>query len=105
MRVLERGLKVFADRFGVLSDHTNWHNIIEGIEKAVRNSGSDPNRPPDWKDQQEFYSQAASHFMMLKDAWRNYVAHERGKFTEEETEVLLLNVRSFMQKIATRLHE
>lgn len=33
MRVLERGLKVFADRFGIPSDHTNWHNIIEGIEK------------------------------------------------------------------------
>ena len=106
MRVLEIGLHAFADRFGVASDRTNWHNIIEGIEKAVRNLGIDPTtRPPDWKDQQEFFSQAASHFMIFKDAWRNYTAHERGKFTEDEAETILINVRSFMQKLATQLHE
>jgi hypothetical protein len=105
MRVLERGLSVFADRFGIPSDHTNWHNIIEGIEKAVRNMANDPVRPADWKDQQEFFSQAASHFMVLKDAWRNYTAHARGKYTDEEAEMLIMNVRGFMQKLATRLHE
>jgi hypothetical protein len=68
--------------------------------------GIDPTtRPANWKDQQEFFSQAASHFMILKDAWRNYTAHERGKFTEEEAETILINVRSFMQKLATQLHE
>jgi hypothetical protein len=105
MRVLESGLTVFADKFGVPSDHTNWHNIIEGIEKAVRNMGSDPARSADWKNQQEFYSQAASHLMTFKDAWRNYTAHARGKFTEDEVEIILPNVRAFMQKLATRLHE
>ena len=105
MRVLEIGLGVFAGRFGVPSDHTNWHNIIEGIEKAVRGMGSDPSRPADWKDQQEFFSQAASAFMFIKDAWRNYTAHARGKYTEEEAETILINVRGFMQKLATRLHE
>ena len=105
MRVLEIGLHAFADRFGVASDHTNWHNIIEGIEKAVRNMGTDPTRAVDWKDQQEFFSQAASHFMNLKDAWRNYTAHERGKFTEDEAETILANVRSIMQRLATKLQE
>jgi hypothetical protein len=105
MRVLEIGLSVFAIRFNVPHAHTNWQNIIEGIEKAVRNMGADPNRPPDWKDQQEFYSQAASNFMVLKDAWRNYTAHARGKYTEDEALTILINVRSFMQKLATRLHE
>jgi hypothetical protein len=105
MRVLEIGLWVFADRFGIPSDHTNWHAIIEGIEKAVRNMAQAPNRPSDWKDQQEFFSQAASYFMMMKDAWRNYTAHARGKYTDEEAETLINNVRGFMQKLATRLHE
>jgi hypothetical protein len=105
MRVLEIGLRVFADRFGVPSDHTNWHNIIEGVEKAVRNMGSDPSRPSDWRHQQEFFSQAANHFMFVKDAWRNYTAHARGKYTDEEAETLIINVRAFMQKLATRLHE
>jgi hypothetical protein len=75
------------------------------MEKAVRNMGSDPSRPLDWKDQQEFFSQVASHFMVMKDAWRNYTAHARGKYTGEEAETLLINVRGFMQKLATRLHE
>lgn len=105
MRVLEIGLSVFAARFNVPSNHTNWHNVIEGIEKAIRNMSSDLNRPVDWKDQQEFFSQVASHFMLVKDAWRNYTAHARGKYTEDEAETMLINVRGFMQKLATRLHE
>jgi hypothetical protein len=105
MRVLEIGLSAFASRFGVPSVHTNWQNVIEGIEKSVRGMGSDPSRPADWKDQQEFFSQAASHFMALKDAWRNYTAHARGKYTPEEAGVIFINVRAFMQKLATRLHE
>jgi hypothetical protein len=105
MRVLEIGLSVFAALFGVSASHTNWHNIIEGIEKAVRNMPSDPNKSANWKEEQEFYSQAAGHFMVLKDAWRNYTAHARGKFTEEEAETMFINVRAFMQKLATRLHE
>lgn len=105
MRVLEIGLRVFADRFGVPSDRQNWHNIIEGIEKAVRAMDKDPNRPADWKDQQEFFSGAATQFMFVKDAWRNYVAHARDKCTEDEAERIFSSVRSFMQRLATRLHE
>lgn len=105
MRVLEIGLGVLARRFSVPSDHTNWHNIIEGVEKAIRGISSDPGKPADWKEQQEFFSQAASHFMFMKEAWRNYTAHARGKYTDEEAETILINVRGFMQKLATRLHE
>ena len=105
MRVLEIGLRVFADRFGVPSDRQIWHNVIEGIEKAVRNMPNDPNKPADWKDQQEFFSGAATQFMFVKDAWRNYVAHARDKCTEDEAERIFSSVRSFMQRLATRLHE
>jgi hypothetical protein len=105
MRVLEIVLAVFARRFSIQSDHTNWHNVIEGIEKAVRNMGSDQNKPSNWKDQQEFFSQAASNFMFIKDAWRNYTAHARAKYTEDEAETLLINVRAFTQKLAAQLHE
>jgi|ERR1035437_1644124 hypothetical protein len=107
MRVLEVGLSVLAVRFGVPSDHANWQKIIEGIEKAIRGMASDPNRSTDWKDQQEYYSQAASHFMVFKDAWRNHTMHARtnSKYTEEEARRILDNVLGFMQKLATRLHE
>ena len=78
------------------------HSMFRG---AIRDIPNDPARPADWKEQQEYFSQAASHFMFLKDAWRNYTAHARGKYTEEEADMIIVNVRAFMQKLATRLHE
>lgn len=105
MRVLEVGLAVFAKKFNVPSDHTNWHNIIEQIESKIRGIGNDPARPANWKSEQEFYAQIASHFMFLKDAWRNNVVHRREKYTEEETKHIMENVRAFMQKLATKLSE
>jgi hypothetical protein len=36
---------------------------------------------------------------------RNYTAHARGKYDPGEALDMLGNVRGFMQKLATRLHE
>jgi len=105
MRVLEIGLRVLAEKFGIAADHKNWQNVIGEIEAKIKQMASDPNRPSDWKDQQEFYSQAASHLLILKDAWRNYTAHVRGKYTGEEAHLLVLNTREFMQRLAKRLSE
>jgi hypothetical protein len=105
MRVLEIGLRAFAGRFGIPSDRKNWQNIIEEIEKAIRKMTDDPNRQADWKDQQEFYSGAATQFMFFKDAWRNYVAHGRDKCTQDEAERVFTSVRAFMQMLAARLQE
>ena len=105
MRVLEIGLAALGRKFGIPTDHTNWETIINQIEKAIGGIEKDPNRPIDWKDDREFYSQCASHFRVVKDAWRNYTAHARGKYTDEEAETIFINMRGFMQKLATRLHE
>jgi hypothetical protein len=100
MRVLEIGLAAFAEIFSVPYDHTNWHTIIEGIERKVRDMGKDPNKLPDWKDKQEKYAQAANSFMFFKDAWRNYTAHYRSKYTEDEADGIYRNVCSFMKQLA-----
>lgn len=107
MRVLELGLTALGDAFGVSLAHTNWAPAIEQIESRIRDMHKDPawKALPDWKDQQEFYAQAASHFGILKDAWRNYTAHARGVYTEEKAALIFNNVRAFMQTLATRLHE
>ena len=105
MRVLEIGLTALGNVFGISLSHTNWHPAIEQIEKKIREMGADPNRGATWKDDQEFYAQAASYVMVIKDAWRNYTAHARGKYDEQEAEMILRNVQAFMQKLATRLSE
>jgi hypothetical protein len=107
MRILEAGLSALGKKFGVSLAHKNWAPALDEIEKKIRNIHTDPNWQalPDCKKQQEFYSQAASHFGILKDAWRNYTAHARGKYTQAEAEDIFRNVRGFMQKLATQLHE
>ena len=107
MRVLEAGLSVLGAVFEVSLAHTNWAPAIEQIESKIRDMHKEPKWKAlsDCKEQQEFYAQAASHFGVLKDAWRNYTAHKRGKYTEEEADLIFRNVKAFMQKLATRLSE
>ena len=107
MRVLEIGLTTLGAKFGVSLAHTNWAPAIEEIESKIREMHRDSawKALPDCKQQQEFYAQAASHFGILKDAWRNYTMHVRGFYTEEQAERIFENVKGFMQKLAERLSE
>jgi hypothetical protein len=82
MRVLEIGLNTFAKLFpAVPTNKENWQQIIEKIESEIRSLPQAKVKPPDWKEKQEQYSQVANNFMFFKDAWRNYTAHARGKYT------------------------
>ncbi len=103
MRALELGLSCMARVFGVSSDYTNWQNIIEQVEAKVRELPKTKSK--NWKEDQEFYSQAASYFMVLKDAWRNYTAHMRGRYDEDEARQIMDNVCGFLKKLALRLSE
>jgi hypothetical protein len=108
MRVMELGLTALGTVFGVSLAHTNWAPAIEQIESKIREMHKDPNwkARPDCKEQKEFYSQAATYFGILKDAWRNYTMHRRGKYDEQEAADILTSVRAFMQKLtAGGLHE
>jgi hypothetical protein len=107
MRVLEIGLRALGKVFGVSLEHVNWAPALDQIESKIREMHKEPawKALPDCKEQQEFYAQAASHFGVLKDAWRNYTVHVRGKYTPEEAELILRSTRGFMQKLAGRLKE
>lgn len=107
MRTLEIGLRVLGAKFDVSLEHTNWGPAIDQIEKKVRHMHEDLKWKalPDCKEQQEFYSQATSYLGIVKDAWRNYTAHVRGKYTEEEADLMLRNVKAFMNKLSERLCE
>ena len=105
MRVLEVGLGVLARRFNEPYDHTNWGDIINRLERDIRDIEKAPGRPPDWKDEREFYSQCTSYFRVTNDAWRKYTAHARGKYDEQEALDLFGNVRGFMRKMAMKLSE
>jgi hypothetical protein len=108
MRVLEIGLAALGRVFGVSLEHTNWGPAIDQIESKIkRMHETEPwKSQPDRKKQQEFYAQAASHFGILKDAWRNYTMHARGFYTEEQARRIFQNTKSFMQNLSEGgLHE
>lgn len=107
MRALEFGLAALGKIFNVSLEHTNWGPAIEKIESEIREMHNDAKwrTLPDWKDQHEFYSQVASHFGVLKDAWRNHTAHVRSKYDQEDALEILQGVRAFFRKLARRLSE
>lgn len=107
MRVLEIALTVLGGKFGLSLVHTNWEQWINGVEAKIRDMHNDAawKSLPDWKDQREFYSQAASHFAFFKDAWRNYTMHSRGKYEQDEAARIFENVKGLMQKLSERLSE
>lgn len=101
MRVFEIGLSALAAKFGITS--INWHNIIQECEAKIKNI--DSSWGADWKDQQKFYSEAARHFMFIKDAWRNHIMHVRDVFDEGRALSVWQHTKEFMQQISKGLHE
>jgi hypothetical protein len=107
MRVLEVGLAALGKVYNISLAQTNWAPAIDQIESKIRGVGSDPawRVQPDWKDQQQFYAQVASFLAVVKDAWRNYTAHGHSMYTQDQAELMFMNVKAFMEKAAQRLQE
>ena len=107
MRVLEIGLTALGKVFAVSLAYTNWEPALAQIESKIANMRSDPvwKALPDCKEQQEYYSQAVSYLRTVKDAWRNYTMHTRGKYDNNEAEQIFTAVKGFMQKLAERSQE
>jgi hypothetical protein len=108
MRILEIGLVVLGKEFSIALNGTSWGLMLDQIElaiKGIHNNQQWTTTKPDWKDLEIFYSQAATHFVILNNAWRNITMHTTQKYTEDEAERIFVSVRSFMQKLSERLHE
>ena len=103
MRVLEAPLTALAKKVSVPYDTKEWHNIIEGIEKAVR--AIDQSYGIDWKDAQKFFGEAARHLMFLKNGWRNHVMHVRDVYDEGKAHSILQHTRELTAHLSQQLSE
>jgi len=104
MKVLELGLNVLAEDLGIPLGQQNWQNIIDQIEKEIRNINKDT--VPDWKEKEQFYSEVALQFRYFKNAWRNHVMHIRQvSYDEELAMAIYSHVKEFMITLASRCHE
>ncbi|MCW5713527.1 MAG: hypothetical protein KIT43_03285 [Bauldia sp.] len=104
MRVLEYGIGALAKAVGKTFDKQNWHNILDEIESGIaeiRGLRTSDHRKADL----QFYSEAANEFRYFKDGWRNYVAHNRASYDDNDANKALEHTRSFMNHLATQLSE
>ncbi len=103
MRALETGLNALANHFNVSFERRNWQNIINDVECEIQKIG--PANGENWKNQEQFYSDAASHFRFLKNAWRNYVMHVHQRYSITEASKIRMHVLDFMQHLSSKLND
>ena len=103
MRILEIGLRAFAAAVGLPSSSgvqfENWKNIIDQIEKKIRELEQTP-KSPEKSETLRVYSQAATNFMYFKDAWRNHVSHARATYDDRESANIWNHVKPFMRDLS-----
>jgi hypothetical protein len=104
MRALEVGIRCLGKEFGVPTENASWGNILDSIGKKVRAMDS-VSHGSDWKEAQQFYSEAVAHFYVLKDAWRNYAMHLHERYDEERATEIYNSVRAFMRGLSKKLKE
>lgn len=103
MRVMEAGLNALGTDLS-LSIAPNWGRAIQDIENEIK-SRSVRTHGQQWKTDEPFYSEAATHFRMVKNAWRNHTMHGKNQYDEERAGDILRSVSSFMRHLAQRLKE
>jgi hypothetical protein len=102
MRILEVGLNTMATSLG-LTVAPNWNRAITDIENEIASRSYATH--PGWRVDEPFYSEAATHFRLVKNAWRNHTMHIKEKYDEERARDIFNSVSAFMRHLATKLHE
>ncbi|MCH7838133.1 MAG: hypothetical protein IIC26_06455 [Chloroflexi bacterium] len=96
MRVLELGLRSLANDLALPdADIEDWKNILDRIEKKVRQMEQGP-KSPTKIERVKYYSEAVAQFRLFKDAFRNHVSHSRTSYDEQDAAKVLGAVHDFM---------
>jgi hypothetical protein len=101
MRALEHGLRWLADQVGLGQEavsNENWKNVIDQIEKKIRELEALP-KSDDKRKRTQFFSEAAIQFRWFKDAWRNYAMHSHEHYDEREGAIIFLHLSDFFRHI------
>lgn len=106
MRALEVGILALASEFpSVNTAKANWERMLGDITSAVSDRGHSPSKPRNWKELEQFYSEACADFRLFKNAWRNYVMHIYIFYGAGEARDITYRVGRFVDHLATRLRE
>lgn len=101
MRALEPSLLSLQAAVSVDVEKEQWGQIIDQIEAKIRQI----NKATHSKHDEKWFSEAASHFRVMKNGWRNYAQHLHERYDEERAVTIYDSVRAFMRHLASRLAE
>jgi hypothetical protein len=101
MRALEPALLALQNAVQVNVPKEQWDQIINQVEAKIR----EITKRTHGKADEQWFSEAASHFRLIKNAWRNHAQHLHERYDEERAVVIYDSVRAFMRHLATKLHE
>jgi hypothetical protein len=104
MRALEYPLHAMANALNVTVTNPNWHVILKDCEDKISEMGNPPTAI-NWKEERDFYSEAALNFRFFKDAWRNHVSHGRHTYDKREAHEIMIHVSGFVDHLAKRIVE
>lgn len=105
MRILEIGLRAFAESLGLPFGTDVWHVVLDQIEATIRGLERDWPKSTNKTEFLKFYSTAAKEFRYFKDGWRNYVSHNFNEYDAPQALSVLNHVRDFMAELSSRLSE
>jgi hypothetical protein len=109
MRVAESGLRALARerRISIPKkplEWATWQAILVGIKKSV-DAMANWRAGPAKEAALEFYRGAQGEFESFKDTYRNNVMHSRQSYDEHRAASVLLQVRDFMERLASKIDE
>lgn len=109
IRIAELGLRVLArfcniQQTSVPIDYLDWGNLIQRIDATLvgpANTTITHKR----KVAVEFCKKAVADATLIKDAWRNEIAHNRTDYKDYEVQAIYGQVNAFMRLLASELSE
>lgn len=105
MRAAEKGLLLIAEKLNVpVTGDEMLKNVIDGIESAAKKL-DDVKKHPDKKSDSQFFCGVATEGGIMKDAWRNHVAHAKSVYMEGDALEVLKATCRFFEKVAGRFDE
>lgn len=105
MRILETGLRIFAEALNVSFGTEVWHVVLDQIESEIRELERNWPKGKNKTEFLQFYSTAAKEFRYFKDGWRNYVSHNLTRYDAPQALSTLTHVRDFMTQLSSRFSE
>jgi hypothetical protein len=102
MRITESALRAvhhcLAIPVPMQGNDRNWGTIANRIREEIKTRGKS-------FAERDLFQEIYARLDAVKDAWRNSTMHVEAKYTSDEAEAILLSVRAFMTKVASRMDE